>query len=205
MKINNNKDKILYLLKSRGPQTAVSLSRLLEMTSMGARQLLQDLEKNGWVHSSEEKAARGRPKQIWSLTSKAENRFPDRHNDLMADMLGQIKFEYGEQGLELLISSREKSIYEKYAKELSGCKTILQRLQKLAEIRSEEGYMAEVEVRENEFLLIENHCPICIAASTCQQFCRSELSLFQTLISPELQRAEYLLEGDRRCVYLLKN
>ena len=46
---------------------------------------------------------------------------------------------------------------------------------------------------------IENHCPICHVASTCLNFCRSELSLFQTLLGEQYcGRTEHILEGARR-------
>jgi predicted ArsR family transcriptional regulator len=35
----------------------------------------------------------------------------------------------------------------------------------LADIRSEEGYVARIERNGPDFLLIEDHCPICAAAS----------------------------------------
>jgi predicted ArsR family transcriptional regulator len=50
--------------------------------------------------------------------------------------------------------------------------------------------------------LVENHCPICAAAQTCQGLCRDELALFQALLpDAEVERVEHLLEGARRCAY----
>jgi predicted ArsR family transcriptional regulator len=56
---------------------------------------------------------------------------------------------------------------------------------------------------DGRFLLIENHCPICAAAKTCQGFCRSELELFQAAFGADMSvtRQEHLLSGGRRCVY----
>ena len=73
--------------------------------------------------------------------------------------------------------------------------------------RSSEGYMAEVETRDDgALLLVENHCPICAAARQCQQFCRSELDLFQRVLGPgcTVGRVEHMLDGARRCVYVIK-
>src|ERR1700737_5202139 len=56
---------------------------------------------------------------------------------------------------------------------------------------------------DGSFLLIENHCPICAAAKTCQGFCRSELELFRAAFGTEalVMRQEHLLSNGRRCVY----
>jgi predicted ArsR family transcriptional regulator len=53
---------------------------------------------------------------------------------------------------------------------------------------------------------VENHCPICAAAKQCQKFCRSELDLFQRVLGPDCSvgRVEHMLEGARRCVYVIK-
>ncbi|MGZ8291117.1 MAG: helix-turn-helix transcriptional regulator, partial [Telluria sp.] len=77
----------------------------------------------------------------------------------------------------------------------------------LAHARDAEGYMADTEVRpDGSVLLVENHCPICAAATECQSFCRSELEIFQRVLGDgcSVERSEHLLSGARRCVYVIK-
>jgi predicted ArsR family transcriptional regulator len=74
----------------------------------------------------------------------------------------------------------------------------------LASIRTEEGYMAEVKpLPLGAFLLTENHCPICAAATVCKGFCTTELDLFQSVLGSDVtvERAEHIISGDRRCAY----
>ena len=64
--------------------------------------------------------------------------------------------------------------------------------------------MAEVRrERPGTFLLVENHCPICAAATACQGFCISELDLFRSVLGPgvDVERTEHIVAGDRRCAY----
>jgi len=64
--------------------------------------------------------------------------------------------------------------------------------------------MAEVKRQpDGSLLLIENHCPICVAAKACQGFCRSELALFQETLGRDVSvaRDEHIVAGARRCVY----
>jgi predicted ArsR family transcriptional regulator len=63
--------------------------------------------------------------------------------------------------------------------------------------------MAEVRRDRGGFLFIENHCPICAAATACQGFCATELDLFRSVLGPgvTVERAEHILSGDRRCAY----
>ena len=63
--------------------------------------------------------------------------------------------------------------------------------------------LASLQAEGENWLLIESHCPICVAAQACQGFCRSELQVFQTALgdSATVERIEHLISGDRRCVY----
>ena len=65
--------------------------------------------------------------------------------------------------------------------------------------------MAELEQTEHGYLLIENHCPICKAAKRCPNLCQSELNIFQRLLGEEyrIERSEHIIEGQRRCTYLI--
>ncbi|NVK21545.1 MAG: transcriptional regulator [Kangiellaceae bacterium] len=199
---SNSYDKILYLLKSRGDQSATMLSSLLSMTMMGARKLLLELQKKELVYSYQQKAGRGRPKLMWSLSEKGHTKFPDRHADLTLQLITNIRNTLGQQDLERLLMAREQQTLEAYSKQLNKELGLGNRLQKLADIRSEEGYMAEVqEQSDGSYLLIENHCPICVAAQTCQGFCRSELTIFRKSLSAQVERVEYILDGARRCAY----
>ena len=56
---------------------------------------------------------------------------------------------------------------------------------------------------EGSYLLVENHCPICAAASACTGFCRSEQAIFEYVLGRDVrvERIEHLLAGARRCAY----
>jgi len=202
-----NADAILAQLKNQGAMTSGNLAQLLDMTSMGARQHLLRLEKQELVSSFSQKAAVGRPKLLWQLTAKANARFPDRHADLTIQIIDSVKDIFGEQGLNKLISERENRITLQYQQALDKCEGLLLKVSKLSELRAAEGYMATIEkISDIEYLLIENHCPICSAASSCQNFCRSELDIFQQCFGKRylVERDEYLLAGGRRCTYRIK-
>jgi predicted ArsR family transcriptional regulator len=82
------------------------------------------------------------------------------------------------------------------------------RVEALAQIRSDEGYLAEVVDNPDGpgVLLVEHHCPICTAATSCPGLCGSELELFRTVLGPKVsvQRTQHVLAGDRRCTYRIE-
>ena len=201
---SDNSSRLLYTLKSRGPLAASALARALGITVVGIRQHLAKLHAEGLVAFDDQAGEIGRPKRFWRLTTKGHGRFPDTHGDLTVNLIGGIRSVFGEEGLDRLIAVRQKSAVEAYRRALEPCSGLEDRIRTVARLRTEEGYMAEFEAEpDGSFLLIENHCPICAAAKTCQGFCRSELELFRAAFGTEalVMRQEHLLSDGRRCVY----
>ncbi len=201
---DRTKTRFLTALKISGPQTAAELAGREQVTSVAARQHLDSLLSEGLVAFEDIRGGVGRPKRVWSLTASGHARFPDNHSGLILSLLGGLREVYGEEGVDRLIAHRESEARQTYEQALDGIDDLKKRLEALAEIRSREGYMAQVEeTSDGAYLLIENHCSICAAATSCQGFCRSEMNLFRGLLGQgvELTRTEHLLSGDRRCVY----
>lgn len=196
-------DRLLTLLKTRGPQTAADLGAALGTTGENARQQLAKLAAEGLAEAHAETRGVGRPVQLWQLTEAGNARFPDAHAELTVQLLRAVKSTFGPAGLEKLIDARESETLANYRREMEGITTLKERVSKLAEIRSREGYMAEWREEDGAFMLIENHCPICAAALACQNFCRSELTVFQDVIGPDaaIERQDHILAGARRCAY----
>jgi predicted ArsR family transcriptional regulator len=196
-------DRLLYMLKARGPQTAALLAKKLKVTPVAVRQLLARLASDGLVHSEDRRDGVGRPKRHWRLSATGHARFPDNHAGLTAELLDAAGAVFGDEGLEQLIRHREAATRVQYREALRPAKGLAARVKALAKIRSAEGYMAEVVPERDAILLIENHCPICVAASKCQAFCRSELAIFREVLGPNVavERLEHLIAGARRCVY----
>ena len=199
-------DRILLALKTRGPLSTAELATLLGVTGEAARQQVVRLEAEGLLEGSREGGGLGRPRQRWSLTDLARERFPDSHPELTVQLIRSIQRTLGEDALDRVIEARQDEQRTAYREAMTGARTLRERLKRLAEVRSAEGYMATVRRQRDGWLLVENHCPICAAARTCQGFCRSELQLFREVLGPDVdvERTEHLLAGARRCAYLVK-
>jgi predicted ArsR family transcriptional regulator len=203
----NTPDRLLYELKSRGPQGAATLAAACAITPMGAHKQLQALSSQGLVAFHDEPQGIGRPRRIWSLTDAGHGRFPDRHGDLAVQLLRHAAERLGSEALDTLIGAREAEAEQLYRQQLARANHLGERVQLLADVRRQEGYMARAEpMADGGWLLIEDHCPICAAATQCQGFCRSELALFQRCLGPDVrvERTEHLLSGARRCAYLVR-
>jgi predicted ArsR family transcriptional regulator len=196
--------RVLYALKSAGPQSADALARRLKVTVVAARQQLGRLLDKELVVFEDRREGVGRPKRLWSLSEAGHARFPDSHAAMTLDFIQAISSVFGEDGLDRVIEERERATRRLYAERLKPARSLAERTKLLAEQRADEGYMAEVKrLPDGALMLIENHCPICVAAKACQGFCRSELKLFREMLGPDatVEREEHILSGARRCAY----
>lgn len=200
-------DRILMMLKMHGAMSSAALGKQLGITGEAARQQLLRLADEGLVVASTAPSGVGRPTQLWSLTAGAQERFPDTHAALTLQILDIIRSSLGNAALDLIVAKREEETRTAYQAAMSDCADVRERVATLAKLRSEEGYMAEWrESEDNSILFIENHCPICAAATSCQGFCRAELQMFRAVLGPsiEIERAEHIVAGGRRCTYLIR-
>ncbi|CNB92010.1 helix-turn-helix transcriptional regulator [Yersinia intermedia] len=197
--------RLLMLLKTRGPMQASDAGMILGTTGEAARQQFVKLAKEGLVVSEAQTRGVGRPIQLWQLTEAGNAQFPDTHSELTVQLLGLIRSQLGDSALELLIDSREQETRTQYCQAMVGANSVTERVERLVAIRSREGYMAQLQVEsDGSLLLIENHCPICAAAASCQGFCRAELAVFQQVLGVPVERVEHILSGSRRCTYRIR-
>jgi predicted ArsR family transcriptional regulator len=194
---------IVKRLKSDGPLDSARLARRMGLTAMAVRQHLYALQREKLVTAEERRGPRGRPAKYWQLTREADRLFPDAYAELSVALIGALGDTFGEAGLQKVLESRCTAQRATYRARLGGSAALGDKLRALAKQRTEEGYMAEVRRDGDGFLFIENHCPICAAASVCQGFCSTELELFRDVLGPEVavERGEHIVSGDRRCVY----
>lgn len=195
---------IVNLLKQAGAMDAAELSSHLGISAMAVRQHLYALQAEQLVTYQEEARDMGRPAKLWQLTSAANRLFPEAYAELSLSLIQSVMEAFGEAGLERLLEIRTRQQMEAYGQQMEGQESLEQRLKTLAEIRTSEGYMAEVQPQaDGSFLLLENHCPICAAATACTGLCAKELEIFESVVGENaaIQRTEHIVAGARRCAY----
>lgn len=200
-------DRILFMLKTRGPLKTTELATLLEVTFEATRQHIQKLQASALITGiSAPTSGAGRPSLRWALTDSGHGKFPDAHSVLTLHLIESIEGVFGTEGVEKIIASMETTNRREYLQACEKASSLEEKVRILVGIRERAGYMAQMEAAGDGWLLIENHCPICAAARKCQGFCRSELQIFRAALgdSVVVERCEYLISGDRRCVYSIQ-
>ena len=199
----DSQQRFLFLLKTHGALSTQRVGEKLGMTKEAARQMLHKLADEGSVQNTTNPTGVGRPQKVWQLTDKAQSLFPDTHGELTVQLIEHIRQVFGEGGLNRIIYARETATHELYRQLIPAQDPLADKVRKLAKIRADEGYMARWEKTESGFLLIEDHCPICAAATACQGFCQAEMSTFQAILGPDvsIERTDHIVSGARRCAY----
>lgn len=203
MSKKDNSNRLLMAIKMKAESSLASLAAELGISREGVRQHLTKLIEEGLIEVIHQSEGVGRPTAYYRLTKEGQARFPDSHAQITVDLLQSVKNLLGENALDLLIADREKQTYARYAAATENQVEIADKLQTLTDLRTQEGYMATWHQEDASFFFIENHCPICAAATECQGFCRAELKNFQELLGPayEVERTQHIIIDGQRCVY----
>ena len=208
--LTDAKRRIVERLKRVESATAPELAAEFGLTDTAIRQHLEALEALALVErSASDPVGRGRPPVAWRLTPVATSLFPDRHADLTVELIDSIRAALGEKGLAKVLGSRARAQEAGYLKVLPDPATtpLAERIARLAEVRTAEGYLAEaIPEGDGAMLLVEHHCPIADAARSCSGFCQSELELFRKVLGDDVvvERTQHLMAGDQRCAYRIR-
>jgi predicted ArsR family transcriptional regulator len=195
---------IVKRLKMEGALDTARLARRLKVTPMAVRQHLYALQREKLVTAEERPVPIGRPAKYWRLTPAADRLFPDAYAELSVALIDAARDTFGAAGMDRLLQTRLTRQQSEYATRIDRAAPLSKKLEQLARVRTEEGYMAEVVPDgRSAFLFVENHCPICAAATACQGFCATEIDLFVAALGPgvSIERTDHIISGDRRCAY----
>ncbi len=195
--------EILSLIKRRGPMTVQELSRSLEITPMGVRQHLAILERDGYIESNGIRRGQGRPSRVYTITLEGDKTFPRTYEQVATSLLDDVKALDGAAKVDELLEFRRKRQLEQYRERMAG-KDFTERVTILAEMRNEEGYLAEPQQQDKDtFVLIEHNCPIRAVADAYRQVCACELALFSEALGADVTRTEHILSGAPHCRYVI--
>jgi len=201
----STKDKILDSLK-RQPEVSVNqLAIELNLTQIAVRKQVNLLLIDGFIQYREEKQEMGRPVQLFTISQKGERLFPKNYEGITVDFLNDIQELHGKEAIQYLFNKRELRLTERYNKQMIG-KTPTEKMQELAALQNEKGYMADVkQIADNTFEFVEYNCPIFEVAKQYKLACTCETAMFKKVLETEqVERVMCQSDGDIRCRFLIK-
>lgn len=204
--ITTTKEHILELLKKHQQMTVAEIARHLNITEMAVRRHLNTLEKDQMVETKLVRQAMGRPANVYQLTTAGEELFPRNYVNLTIDLLQDLEQLTGEEMIQQLFARRKQRMMEKYQDVLNE-KIFEKKIEKLAEIQNDNGYMVEWEKDDDgTFIFKEYNCPISQIAKRYPIACHCERELFQELLETDQIECKACLATDEtpHCYYKIK-
>jgi predicted ArsR family transcriptional regulator len=191
---------IVQLLKQRGELTVQAIADSLGITQVAVRKHLEALLAEKKVAARRVPLPRGRPTYAYYLTELADSFFPQAYDRLAVELLDDLIAIDGAEKLDRLFRARNERLSRTYQLRLQD-KDLPERLQELARLRDEEGYMAVLERREGAFVLREHNCPIYDVAQRHREACNCEQDLFSRVLNRDVKRQATLVDGQPCCEY----
>ncbi len=142
----------------------------------------------------------GRPELVYGLTAKAESLFPRREGEVLRDLASHL-VQTGHEGI--LREFFERRIGRRRAEALAMVQHLggRERVEEVARIFSELGFMAVVEEHAGTSHLRLCHCPIRDLVDASPIPCLAEGSLVRELLGGHPTRVSYIPAGDASCSY----
>ena len=197
-RVPGTREQILVLLRRHGRLSAPRLADLLGINSVGVRRHLGLLERDGLVESTVEKPRRGRPAAVYRLTDAGLERFPRHYDEVAREALAFLK-DHDATALAQFLAWRNERLAASYAGRVEGA-TLAERTDALAEVLSEQGFMAEVESAPGGLRLCQHNCTVEHLAAELPDLCTSEAELFERLLGTRVEREATVVDGAVRCV-----
>jgi predicted ArsR family transcriptional regulator len=202
----NTRQHILALLKRSGAGlTADDLAQRLGISAVAVRKHLTALERDHLVTAELQRRPMGRPTYLYHPTAQAQELFPNDYANLATHILELIRRMDGDRKVDAIFHQRAEALAAELAARVQGA-TLPERLQEVAQILEEQGYMPEIQpLKEGpqRFLLTEYHCPIFQVAKTFQQACTCELDVLLKVLQADVERCEHRMLGHPRCSYFI--
>lgn len=198
--LGETRAQIVGLLHAGGA-TVADLAGATELSQVAIRRHLRQLVADGLVEGRTVRSpGPGRPAVRYSLTARGERLFPDRSSELADDVLTFLHDERGKTEMIAFLRWRQKRQQEHYAAALDGIDALDDRVALLAELLSEDGFLAEAHADANGYELTQKHCAIKDAAAAHPQLCAFEAALFRQLLGARVNRRQTIAGGSATCV-----
>ena len=191
---------VLVQLKRERRLTARDLAGRLGVSLNAVRHHLKELQAEGLLAYDREHRGVGAPVFVYSLTPAGEALFPRRYEEALTALLDRIVEQGGREAAVGLLEAHLSGLARRLGTELAGA-TPEQRLQIVARVRSEQGYMAEAAGNGSMGRLIEHNCAIQAVAERFPEICAAEARLLADVLQADVQRREHILGGCPSCEY----
>ncbi|HEY3285892.1 MAG TPA: hypothetical protein VGJ96_02090 [Gemmatimonadaceae bacterium] len=202
--LGSSQGAILERLKRRGEGSIPELAAALGLNIETVREHVKALLGRGLVlQVGTRRRGPGRPEACYGLSATADALFPRSEGEVLQELTSH-----------LLESGHDQLLREFFAQRIGARRrdalarvaplTGRARVEEVARILSEQGYMAVVEDDADALYLRLCHCPLRAVIQATRIPCGAEFGLIKELLGLEPVRVGHFADGDHSCAYRLE-
>ena len=191
---------ILTELKRAGRLTAKELAARLAISLNAVRHHLRELEADALVEYERQHRGVGAPTFAYRLSLAGEALFPRRYEATLTELLDYVVQRDGRASAVAVLEARYDALAHRLGQELAGA-TPSERMAAVAQLLSDEGYMAEGTASAESGTLIEHNCAVQAVAERFPEICAAEARFLAAALGADVDRRGHILSGCSACEY----
>jgi DeoR family transcriptional regulator, suf operon transcriptional repressor len=191
---------VLIELKRGNRLTAKELAARLGLSLNAVRHHLKELEADGSVEYERQHRGVGAPTFAYRLSGAGEALFPRRYEATLTDLLDYVVRRDGRASAVAVLEARYDALARRLGQELAGAPPS-ERMAAVAQLLSDEGYMAEGTASSGSGTLIEHNCAVQAVAERFPEICAAEARFLSAALGAEVDRQGHILSGCSACEY----
>jgi len=200
--MKSTRDRILQTLLNHPRSTIVDLAEAVGINGISVRHHLNALLAEGLIIFEEVRHGVGRPRQVFSVSEKGQERFPTRYLRLTTRLLDQLKENLPAPLVNNLFTQIASDMAADSAEKVKSL-SVEQKLDVIKDLLAEEGFSVEWEQRGDEYHIYEVTCPYFHIGQSHPEVCTVDQSIISTVLSIPAEKVTCLLRGDANCTYVI--
>src|SRR3989442_2532259 len=192
--------EVLLELKRAQPRTAKQLADTLGVSPNAVRHHVKELEAESLIAYGREQGGVGAPTFAYRLSAEGEALFPGAYEETLTHVLDRVAEKGGRQAAVELLEDHYRELTRKLQRELEGA-TVAERVDVVARLMNQQGYMAEWQETASMFRLSEHNCAIRAVAERFPEGCAAEQRFLQDVLGTAVERRTPITSGCNACEY----
>jgi DeoR family transcriptional regulator, suf operon transcriptional repressor len=194
---------ILDTLNTHPKATVNDLAEAVGVKAITVRHHLNALLADGLVILEEQRQSVGRPLHVFALSQAGRALYPHRYTQWISTLLEQLTESLAPSAVDHLISALAKNVAEDARAEFADLPP-RQRMRRLIELLTQQGFSAQWHRTEDGLPLVELHCPYYALGQRHAEICQIDEALIRTAMETEITKGSCLFSGDNICTYILQ-
>jgi predicted ArsR family transcriptional regulator len=195
--------QVLSILQRQGSVSIKELGVGLGVTATAVRQQITGLLADGYIQQELERAGRGRPKHVYSLTPRGRSFFPHHYDEFTNSLLREILVSEGPGKVQELLGRMGQRMAAQYEGQLAGLSSP-ERATKLTELLNAKGIMAELTFEPDGIVFHEYTCPYYELARENRAICDMEEDMIAYAVKQPVELVSCTLDGHLGCQFKIE-